>query len=60
MGGVQGFYPTDRATAAIEGIIKTPFTSEIEKEERPKDFNLPALKKYKGKGDLMAHLLHYK
>ena len=44
----------------MEGIVKTPFTLEIEREERPKDFNPPALDKYEGKGDPMAHLLHYK
>ena len=44
----------------MESIVKTPFTGEIEREERPKDFNLPALDKYEGTGDPMAHLLHYK
>ena len=44
----------------MEEIVKTPFTPEIEREERLKDFNPPALDKYEGKGDLMAHLLHYK
>ena len=44
----------------MEGIVKTPFTSEIEREERPKDFNPPTLDKYEGTRDPMAHLLHYK
>ena len=44
----------------MEGITKTPFTLEIEKEEKPKDFNSPVLDKYEGSGDPMAHLLHYK
>ena len=46
VGGLRGYYPTSRAADAMEGIMKTPFTSEIEKEERPKDFNPPALDKY--------------
>ena len=58
--GVRGYYPTSRAADAMEGIVKTPFTSEIEREERPKDFNPPTLDKYEGTGDPMAHLLHYK
>ena len=44
----------------MEGIVKTPFTPWIEREERPKDFNPPALEKYEGIGDLMAYLLHFK
>ena len=48
VGGVQGYYPTSRAVDAMEGIVKTPFTSEIEKEERPKDFSPPTLDKYEG------------
>ena len=28
---IQGYYPTNRATDAIEGITKTTFTPEIEK-----------------------------
>ena len=60
VGEVWGFYSTDRATAAIEGIVKTPFTPWIEKEERLKDFNPLAMEKYEGKGDPMAHLLHFK
>ena len=60
VGGVQGYYPTNKTADAMEGIMKTPFTLEIEKEERPKDFNLPLLDKYEGVGDPMAHLLHYK
>ena len=44
----------------MEGIVKIPFAAWIEKEERPKDFNPPALEKYEGKGDLMAYLLHFK
>ena len=44
----------------MEGIVKTPFTSEIEREERPKDFNPPTLDKYDGAADPMAHPLHYK
>ena len=58
--GVRGYYLTDKAADAMEGIVKTPFAPEIEREEKPKDFNPPALDKYKGKGDPMAHLLHYK
>ena len=37
VGAVRGFYLTDKATAAMKGIIQTPFTPQIEKEERPKD-----------------------
>ena len=48
VGGVRGYYPTNRAVDAMEGIVKTPFASEIEREERPKDFNPPALDKYEG------------
>ena len=44
----------------MEGITKTPFAPEIERKERPKDFNPPALDKYEGNRDSMAHLLHYK
>ena len=44
----------------MEGIVKTPFTLEIEKEERPKYFNLLVLEKYEGKGGTMANLLNYK
>ena len=50
----------DREAVAMEGIVKTPFTPEIEKEKRPKDFNPPAMEKYEGKGDPIAHLLHFK
>ena len=50
----------NRAADVMEGIVKTPFTPEIVREERSKDFNLPAMKKYEGKGDPMAHLLHFK
>ena len=49
VGGVRGFYSTDIAAIAMEGIVKTPFTPEIEKEERRKYFNPPALEKYEGK-----------
>ena len=49
-----------RVADAMKGIIKTPFFPEIEKEDRPKDFNKPVLDKYEGVGDLMAHLLYYK
>ena len=48
IGGIRGYYPTNRAADAIEGIIKTPFTPEIEKEEKPKDFNPSTLDKYEG------------
>ena len=44
----------------MEGITKTPFTPEIERKEKPKNFNSPVLDKYEGSGDPMAHLLHYK
>ena len=60
VGEVWGFYLTDKATAAMEGIVKTPFATWIKKEERPKDFNSPALEKFEGNGDPMAHLLHFK
>ena len=57
---VHGFYSTDRAAVVMQGIVKTPFAPLIEKEERPKDFNPPAMEKYEGKGDPMFHLLHVK
>ena len=60
MAGVRGFYPMDRAVATMEGIVKTPFTPGIEKEERPKDFNPLAMEKYESKGDPMTYLLHFK
>lgn len=60
VGGVRGYNPKSRAMDAMEGIVKTSFTCEIEKEERPKDFNPPALDKYEGVGDPLAYLLYYK
>ena len=60
VGGVRRFYSTNRAAAAMEGIVKIPFTPWIEKEEWPKDFNPPKMEKYEGKGDSMAHLLYLK
>lgn len=44
----------------MKGIIKSPFAHWIEKEERPRDFNPLILENYEGKGDPMAHLLHFK
>ena len=44
----------------MEGIIETPFTLEIKRDEMPKDFNPSTMEKYEGKGDPMAHLLHFK
>ena len=58
VGGDRGYYPTNRAADVMEGIVQAPFTSEIEREERPKYFNPPTLDKYEGAGDPMAHLLH--
>ena len=60
VGGIRGYYPMNKVVVAMEGNTKTPFTPEIEKEEKPKDFNLPVLGKYEGSGDPMAHLFHYK
>ena len=40
VGGVRGYYLSSRTTDAMEGIVKTLFTPEIEREERLKDFNL--------------------
>ena len=50
----------DRSAAVMEGIVKTPFIPEIEKEEKPKDFSPLTMEKYEGKRDPMAHLLHFK
>ena len=50
----------NRDADKMEGITKTPFTPEIEREEKPKDFNPLVLEKYEGSGDPMAQLLHYK
>ena len=58
--GVCTTFPTDHAALSIKGITKSPFASWIDREEKLKDFNLPMLEKYKGKGDLMSHLLHFK
>ena len=60
IGVVRGFYSTDRVAVAMEGIVKTLFAPQIEKEERPKDFNPPAMEKYESKRDPMAHLFHFK
>lgn len=60
VGGMRALYPTDQAAAAMKGIIKSPFVLWIEKEERPKDFKLPELERYDGKGDPIAHLLYFK
>ena len=49
----------NQATIAIKGITKSLFEEWIEKEEKPKDFNPPIPKKYKGKGDPMVHFLHF-
>ena len=53
------FYPIDQVVATMKGIIKSPFTLWVEKEERLKDFNPLVLDRYEGRRDPMAHLLHF-
>ena len=48
--GVRALYPTDQVSF---------FPLDRERREA-RDFNPPILEKYKGKGDLMAHLLYFK
>ena len=50
----------DKALEAIRGISKSPFTSWIIQEVKPKEFNPPILDKFDRKADPVAHLLQFK
>ena len=60
IGGIRTQYLVDQAAMDMRRITKSPFASWIVKEEKMKDFNLPMLDKYEGKGDPKFRFLHFK
>ena len=52
--------PTDKAMETMKGISKSPFTSWIVREVKPKEFGPSTLDKFDGKENPAAHLLQFK
>jgi hypothetical protein len=49
--------PTTREI--VEGVIQSPFVSDIVRAARPRRFVEPTFKLYDGKSDPVVHLKHY-